>query len=64
MVPMSVRENHGFDTAEINTQSTAIVFDRKFHRTSIEKNGVALSTVERSDDERQAMIGATLALAG
>ena len=63
MIPVAMREHDGFDTAKIDTQSRAIVFDCKFHRAGIEKDSVTLSTAGRFD-ERQSMIGTTLALAG
>src|SRR5262249_53363960 len=59
MVPVPMREDHGIDATKIDTQSSAVVFDGEFHRASIEEDRVAPNAVERSDDERQSMIGTT-----
>src|SRR5207244_13367466 len=61
MVPVTMREDRGVNAAKFNAQSSAIVFDREIHWTSVEKNCVALGAAERSDDERQSMIRTTLA---
>jgi hypothetical protein len=52
MVPVPMREHHGVDAGEVDTQPGPIVLDRELHRAGVEQNRVALFSAECFDDDR------------
>jgi hypothetical protein len=63
MIPMAVRQDHGFHGAEIDAQTCAVVLDCKLDGAGIEQHRVLGSVAAGGDHEREPVVGAALARA-